>query len=143
MINLLLGVLAAILLLVYLRHRSWAQRRHSLAIALFIAALIYVGFGVYAQSAKQLVWELGGLIVYTSFAFMAFRGRSSLSFLFLVIGWILHAVWDVYVHAPAHELYAPSFYPDLCLGFDLIIAGYAMAGLNAKENVMENTRKNG
>ena len=46
----------------------------------------------------------------------------------LALGWAAHVVWDLALHlAGPGGAFTPPWYPWLCLGFDLPIAGAVMA----------------
>lgn len=40
----------------------------------------------------------------------------------LATGWLAHVGWDVLLHGPETP-FVPAVYPDLCVGFDLMVAG--------------------
>ena len=44
--------------------------------------------------------------------------------LFLAIGWAAHVLWDVGWHFGESVAFVPSFYPPVCIGFDLVVAIY-------------------
>ena len=87
---------------------------------LIIAALVYVGFALFAQNWEWLLIEIGGVLLYGTFAFLAKR----FSVLFIGIGWGLHVLWDIFLHPNGHPGFVPEWYPGVCLGFDLVIASY-------------------
>lgn len=87
---------------------------------LVIAAFVYV---VFASIGKDIQWvkiELVGLLFYGFFAWLAYKQ----SIIFLSIGWALHVFWDLLLHPNGHPEHVPDWYPGVCLGFDLLIAGY-------------------
>ena len=87
---------------------------------LLIAALIYVGFAVVGQSWTDLPLELFGVILYGIFVFLS----KKYTLYWLAIGWVLHVCWDVFYHTEA--AFVPSWYPGVCLGFDIMIALYIL-----------------
>jgi hypothetical protein len=117
----LLGVIAACML-ISLIHLGKRSARKLLAFGLVVAALIYVGFALTSQ--YKTIWllaELCGVLIFTGFALAGLRHSAW----WLIIGWALHAVWDValHLHGPIQGV-APSWYAHLCLAFDLVVAAY-------------------
>lgn len=86
---------------------------------LVVAALIYVGFGLFSGSVAWQLIEFGGVLIYAALAVLGIR-RSGW---FLGIGWASHVLWDLVVHN-ASTAFVPRWYQFLCLGFDLFLAGY-------------------
>lgn len=86
---------------------------------LTVAALVYVGFAVAGGSVQELLIELMGIVVFAVFAFLGAR-RSGY---FLAVGWALHVSWDVLLHPRNPASYVPWWYPPVCIGFDLVVAG--------------------
>lgn len=96
-----------------------------LALALVVAALIYVGFavfGVWTKSANfsWLLLEILGVGIYFLFAFSGVKK----SMWFLAIGWTAHVLWDTALHFGENAAFVPDFYPPVCIGFDLAVAAY-------------------
>jgi len=87
---------------------------------LVIAALIYVVFALVGQDFEWMKIEILGVLLYGTLAWFAAKK----SVLFLSLGWGLHVCWDLFLHPNGHPGFVPSWYPGLCLGFDLVIAGY-------------------
>jgi hypothetical protein len=117
----LLGVIAACVLISLIQFGKRSARKY-LAFGLVIAAVIYVSFALASQYA--MVWllaELCGVFIFIGFALAGVRH----SVWWLIIGWVLHAVWDVALHllGPIQGV-APNWYAHLCLAFDLVIAAY-------------------
>jgi len=58
----------------------------------------------------------------------------------LALGWALHICWDVFLHSQNSTPYVPEGYPGLCMGFDIVIAGYILylirerAGIRVEQN---------
>jgi len=87
---------------------------------LVIAALVYVAFAVFGQNIEWVKIELVGVLLYGFFAWLAYKR----SVIYLSIGWALHVFWDLMLHPAGHPEHVPDWYPGVCLGFDLLIAGY-------------------
>jgi hypothetical protein len=45
----------------------------------------------------------------------------------LVAGWVAHVGWDAGLHLDRPQLVIPLWYPLLCVGFDLVVAGYLLS----------------
>jgi hypothetical protein len=89
-------------------------------VALFIAAAIYILFAIYEFHPLWLGIEVVGVLLFALFIWMAYLH----SFWFLVMGWLLHVLWDVGFRPVEVAPYVPSWYAWACVGFDVVIAGY-------------------
>ncbi len=124
-IALLLGTVLA-LAFVGLAHRYPPGReRRVYAVGLVIAALIYVGFGVAGGAGVSwLVLETLGVLLYGAAAWGGLRGQPWI----LAAGWAAHVAWDALLHlGGAGSEYTPTWYPWLCVSFDLVVAGAVLA----------------
>ena len=90
------------------------------ALALVIAALIYVGFTARGATLLWLTLELAGLAVFTLCAWLGLKTSA----LILAFAWAAHAAWDVILHKFLDVAFVPGWYPVVCVGFDLLLAGY-------------------
>ena len=120
-IELMLAVFAGIALAlpyVVYAHRARARRR-VFGIGLIVAAFVYVVFALVRGTVEGVLIELGGVVLFGLFAFLGIRRSIG----FLALGWIAHVGWDVLLHPVASSSYAPWWYPVVCIGFDLIVAG--------------------
>lgn len=117
----LIGIFLASGLIIFAR-RSGDYRREKqvYAVGLIVAALIYVGFGLFSGSLGWIALELIGVAVFSFFALLSIR----FSGWFLSAGWALHILWDVVLHDGSTN-FVPDWYRMLCLGFDLLIAFYS------------------
>ena len=114
---LLLILLGALLALPYLAYAR-KQRKAAFAIGLVIAALVYVAFAIAKGDLRSLGIELLGVAVFGALAFLAIRKWPML----LAFGWVAHVAWDLALH----PLW---WYPALCVGFDLVVAGFILGTL--------------
>ena len=112
-------VLATVLILLARRSGNYSKEKRVYATALVVAALIYVGFGLFSDSIGWKIVELIGVPVYALFAWLGMKKSGW----FLALGWALHVFWDASLHGTSTP-FVPSFYIGLCLGFDLLVAGY-------------------
>ncbi len=88
------------------------------AAALVIAALIYVGFAAFNGASSDWVQiELGGVVGYGAIAWLGATRWPPL----VGVGWLLHMLWDIVLHPGGHPGFVPSWYPPLCLGFDVLV----------------------
>jgi hypothetical protein len=120
-IGLLSGLVGGTLLvgLAYGGGEQGARRMY--AVGLLAAALMYVGFAAAGgASAGWLSLEIVGLAFYGGVAWAGVRRWPVL----LALGWTTHAGWDVVLHLDgAGAAYTPTWYPWLCVSFDLVLAG--------------------
>jgi hypothetical protein len=119
-IEIIIGILFAIGFIFYARRaESYRGEKISYALGLGIAAVIYVMFGFFSSSNSWILTEFAGLLIYLPFAILGVR----FSGWFLSFGWLLHVGWDLILHGSTLA-FVPSWYPSVCLGFDVLIAGY-------------------
>jgi hypothetical protein len=48
------------------------------------------------------------------------------SLAWLALGWTAHVAWDVGLHLDRPQVIVPAWYPLLCVGFDLVVAGFVL-----------------
>jgi hypothetical protein len=118
------GVLATLPLIAWARRRSPRYQVKIYALGIAVAALIYLGFALSRGGAERLAAEVAGreaaaLLAYGGIAILAARGRALLA----ALGWAAHSAWDL-MHLSAATAYVPSWYPSVCIGFDLALAVY-------------------
>jgi hypothetical protein len=112
-------VLASALISFARRSGNYAREKRIYGTGLVVAALVYVGFGFFSDSNGWKIIELIGVPVYALFAWLGLKKSGW----FLALGWALHVFWDASLHG-AWTLFVPSWYVGLCLGFDVLVAGY-------------------
>lgn len=122
--SILIGAVLGATLVALARRRARGARR-LYAVALVVAALVYVAFAVTGgASVRWIVLEGVGVLLYGSVALIGMRRwRAALG-----IGWAAHVAWDLLLHlqgTPAH--YTPTWYPWVCVGFDFVVAAAAVA----------------
>lgn len=127
-IEIIIGAVAATILAFLFQKKAISFWR----MALIIVTLIYVGFALIGQQWDWLPIEFGGVLLYSFFVFLSFR----FSILFLALGWALHVIWDLGLHFNGHPGYVPDWYPGVCLGFDLLIAGYLVWSFLEKKKMV-------
>jgi hypothetical protein len=119
----LLGAgLGAALVALASRHPH-GERGRPLAIGLVVAAFIYVGCAAIGAGLRPLAIEAAGLVLFSALAWLGWRGAP----LWLALGWTAHVAWDLGLHGSPANALVPRWYPPLCVGFDLIVAGYALS----------------
>lgn len=116
--QLLEGVLLAGLLIAFARRRRKENR--VFGIGLVVAATYYVVEVILAAAWRELPLELFGLALFGVLGILGFRGRRWL----LAAGWAGHVAWDVVYHTGGRGAYVPEWYPMLCVGFDIFLAGF-------------------
>ena len=101
-----------------MRERMPDYEVKSWALILLSAAIIYVGFAVFTGgTSRWFAIEVVGLAVY---GLVAWNGVVRFAPL-VGVGWLLHMAWDQVVHPGGAPGYVPSWYPALCLGFDVFV----------------------
>jgi hypothetical protein len=89
-------------------------------VGLVVAALVYVVFALIDHGTRRdLLLESCAVLTFGILAVLGIR-RSPW---YLALGWVAHAGYDVTLHLYRDALYGPWWYPVMCLGFDLIVAG--------------------
>lgn len=124
-IEIIIGGLLALATIYAFRFLSEERYKKFFAGSLIIAALIYVGFAAFGISFETatynwLLVEILGFLIYTFFAYAGVK----ISAWFLVVGWIAHVLWDVGLHFGESIAFVPSFYPAVCIGFDIVFGVY-------------------
>jgi len=111
-----LGALFAVLA----AKRGGAGERRLLALGLVVAALIYVGLALRADS-RWLAVEAIGVVMFGGLAWLGRRAEG-----WLALGWAAHVAWDVGLHLDRAQPVVADWYPLACVGFDLVIAGFVL-----------------
>jgi hypothetical protein len=124
-VEIVIGAVLALGLCFYVQRLKPKRRPLILGLSLSIAALIYVAFAAFGMAletadASWLVFEIGGLVFYSAFAYLGIRQ----SLWYVAAGWTLHVLWDTVIHTDAS--FVPGFYPGVCIGFDVAVACYAL-----------------
>lgn len=107
--------------------KTWTERQ-AWSLLLATAAAIYVGFAV--LGGAPVTWlgiELAGLLFYGGLAMLGARGWIG----WLGVGWLLHMLWDVWLHHDGHPGYVPSWYVPGCLGYDIVVGLRLLIGAGA------------
>jgi hypothetical protein len=118
--EIVIGMFLAIgFILLVRRSRSYTKEKKSYAIGLVVAALIYVGFGLFSDSLSWILIELAGVPICAVFAWLGLK-RSGW---FIAAGWALHPLWDAGLHDYSTQ-FVPHWYIGGCIGFDLLVAVY-------------------
>jgi hypothetical protein len=127
-ITIIIGIIAAIISVWIIRQVSPKREHDFWRFGLIVAALIYVGFSVFGQAWEYLPMELGGVLIYSAFAFLSKKHTQY----WLALGWLLHVSWDIFLPIHQHAEFVPSWYPGVCLGFDIVIAVYIFKTYRSK-----------
>ncbi|HUF08214.1 MAG TPA: DUF6010 family protein [Rhodothermales bacterium] len=122
-IDLLVGLAAAVLFIRLARRHAPGAELRLYAAGLLIAAGVYVAFGL-VLGGKPLGYELIQLVVVTIIVVVGIR-RSPM---IIAGGWLLHSGWDLLHVLPDLSRHAPDWYVFACLSFDVVVAGYIVAG---------------
>ena len=101
------------------------------ALALIIAASIYVAFSFLSQNTTWIFTEIIGVIIFSIIAFLGVK----FSLWFLAIGWLIHPAWDLLIDNHNLTAFVPQWYPTVCIGYDIAIALYiAWKCIEQKQN---------
>lgn len=103
----------------HLLRRRPAAETPVLAVGLLVAALIYLALALPTMDSRWLLVEAGGVVLFGAIAWL---GRATPWV--LAAGWAAHAGWDVALHLDRAQPVVGAWYPLLCIGFDLPVAGY-------------------
>ncbi len=122
LVPVLIGAVLGGLVSLLARARGRRGEIRLLAAGLAVAALIYLGLALAEPDRRWLVLEAGGLGVFGAIAWLGLRTSPW----WLVLGWMVHAGWDVGLHLDRPQPLVGSWYPLLCVGFDLVVAGFLL-----------------
>jgi hypothetical protein len=124
----LIGIVLAAVFILLARTVARRGEMSVYALGLVVAALIYVGFALANGGAKDLRLEAWGLFSFSVAAFVSWRAWP----MGLALAWAAHAAWDVLFHPIGQSSHAPDWYPLVCVGFDLAVAGYIFLSLRRR-----------
>lgn len=113
-----IGAALGLVLVRWLGRRSATGERRGYALALVIAAAIYLGFAFGSLDAAWLLVEAAGLVLFSLAAWLGVI-RSAW---WLSVGWLTHVAWDLALHGGGAPMFVPAWYPLLCAGFDPVVA---------------------
>jgi len=123
LLPILVGAVLGALFAAFARTRKAAEV-HVLALGLLVAALIYVGLALVGRGRDWLGIEMVGVALFGCLAWLGLRASW-----WLVIGWVAHVGWDVGLHLDRAQAVVGAWYPLLCVGFDLIVAGFLLSAV--------------
>jgi hypothetical protein len=119
-IEILIGVIWATGFVLFVGQiKNFAKEKFIFSIGLVVTALVYVGFGFFAESNNWKIIEFAGMLIYSGFAWLGFKKSSW----FLVFGWMFHIIWDAVLHGISTP-FVPHWYIGFCIGFDLAVASF-------------------
>ncbi len=117
-----IGAVAGIATDVPAEQRSPRQRALVLASGLIAAAAIYPLARRRRPLGAPLLREMAGLVAAGAVASTAVRSTPTQARNVVAAGWAAHALFDV-VHDSGTDSLIPSWYPTMCAGYDLAVAG--------------------
>jgi hypothetical protein len=124
LLPILVGAVLGALFAIFARARKAAEVR-VLALGLVVAALIYVGLALADRGREWLVIEVAGAVLFGCLAWLGLRA----SRWWLAMGWVAHVGWDVGLHLDRAQAVVGAWYPLLCVGFDLVVAGFVLSAV--------------
>ena len=101
------------------------QARLLSAAHLAAASGVYLGFAVADGRRSALLVQTGELLGFTALAALAVQ-RDSPGL--LGAGWLAHVTWDALHHRGRGPTQVPSWYPPLCIGYDVALAAPLLTG---------------
>lgn len=105
----------------YWRNSSKLAQRRVYTSHLVLAAAVYVLFALRAPSRNWLLLEVAGFLGYSAISLYGLK-RSPM---WLAYGWAGHVLWDAVLHwNETTTTFVPHWYAPLCIGYDLVMAGY-------------------
>jgi hypothetical protein len=122
LLPILVGAVLGGLFVAFARARQAGTAR-VLALGLVVAALIYVALALGGKGREWLVIELAGVGLFGGLAWIGLRA----SLWWLAVGWVAHVAWDVGLHLDRAQAVVGAWYPLLCVGFDLVVAGFVVS----------------
>jgi hypothetical protein len=114
--------------------RGATVRLRLLAFGLLVAALIYPVWVLASRATDWLLLESAGVVLFGAIAWLGVRNS-----LWLVLGWAAHVGWDAGLHLDRQSV-IPFWYPLLCVGFDLVVAGFLLGQSVGRERKTESSR---
>jgi len=101
------------------------QARQLSAATLAAAGGVYLGFAVADGRRSALLVQTGELLGFTALAALAVQ-RDSPGL--LGAGWLAHVTWDAPHHRGRGPTRVRSWYPPLCIGYDVAVAAPLLTG---------------
>ena len=131
LIGLLAGVLAAFLFIRHVGKRPKRAREYYV-LTLIMAALIYVVLAFLGDASDTAIMvEASGVLVFGIFVLLSVTNDPR----WLGIGWLLHPVWDLVLHAPIGAwTHAPEWYVWACLAFDVMVGVTILRSIKAADS---------
>jgi hypothetical protein len=101
------------------------QARQLSAAHLAAAGGVYLGFAVADGRRSALLVQTGELLGFSALAALAVQ-RDSPGL--LAASWLAHVIWDALHHRGRGPTRVPSWYPALCIGYDVAVATPLLTG---------------
>jgi hypothetical protein len=104
------------------RLRRWLPRMREdivYSVVLILTAVNYVVWARASSDPRDLTIEIAGAAAFSAMALAGLRWPAVLA-----AGWLLHGVWDWSLHPMPETTWVPVWFPDLCVGFDFVLAAW-------------------
>lgn len=118
------GVLIALFIIIRLRKTRLEKKKWVYPVLLATFPVYYWVFAVYASDYGALIKELAIGFGFLAVAFIAYRLKSYIGLLFLALGYITHAVYDIIHNLLFYNSGTPLWWPEFCGVIDLLIGLY-------------------
>ena len=113
------GVVLGLVFVSYARDHGPRGEIRVYAVGLVAAAAVYVVLAALGASMRWVGIETLGVLVFTGISALGLGTTPK----WLVVGWAVHAGWDVALHLMTRSGIVGTWYPIACVPFDLILAG--------------------
>ncbi|MEE9309442.1 MAG: hypothetical protein V3U64_00330 [Cocleimonas sp.] len=123
---LLFGLLIVVFIIMRLHKARFKKKKWVLSILLFTFPLYYWAFALSAQDYNALKGEVligAGFIL---IAYLAYKMKSTASLVLLSIGYIGHAIYDLFHDHLVHNAGTPLWWPEFCITIGLLIGLYIL-----------------
>lgn len=112
--------------IVVLRFKSRQLEDTTWAYPILLASfpVYYWVFAVYASDYRALLIEFVASVGFLAITYVAYNYRSFATLMLLAIGYVAHAVYDIYHDALFINRGVPAWWPEFCGAVDVLIGVY-------------------
>jgi len=121
---LVIGIIIAIYVVIRFRRTRLEKKKWVYPAFLATFPVYYWVFAISASDNAALMNELAVGLGFLIIAYIAYKSNSGIGLLLLVLGYILHALYDVLHNSFFHNAGTPSWWPEFCGAIDMLIGLY-------------------